>query len=95
MDEQNLRGKRTDGDDDDFYCAKSRNDVSFLWDDDGVNEMKGKTVHLKLSTINLLEYFSKLNSSRRRWENNHVSGRRVSSVNKLLSKITQNHIINI
>lgn len=29
-----------------FYCAKSRNDLSFLWDDD-INDMKGKTVHLK------------------------------------------------
>ncbi len=46
IDKQNLR-KRND-DDDDFYCAKSRNDLSFLWDDE-MNEMKGKTVHLKLN----------------------------------------------
>lgn len=39
MDKQNLRGKEcSDGDDNDFYCAKSRNDFSFLWDDDKLNE---------------------------------------------------------
>lgn len=44
MDKQNQRGKQSewnDGDDDDFYCAKFRNDPSFLRDDNK-NEMKGK-----------------------------------------------------
>lgn len=41
--------------DDDFHCAKSRNDFSFLWDDD-LDEMKGKMVHFIPKTIYNLIY---------------------------------------
>lgn len=93
MDKQNQNRKRNNIDDNDFYCAKFRNDPSFLWDDDMNGKARRFTSNFKhkspLLYPHILNIILHQFACSVVWKQTNVSCLSVPCVNKLLSKITQ------